>query len=263
VPGDELEYFDSHCHLTAERFDEDRADVIARAKAAGVVGMIAVASDRADSEDVARLVGRHPGVWGTAGIHPHDAGAQDRGDLDRVRDLLETVPGMVAVGETGLDYFYDHSPRESQRASFLRHIELAGELDLPLVVHCREADRDMAAILRDLPDGVRGVLHCFVGDDDLLDAGLDAGWMISFTGLVTFKNFDGAPRLRRVPDDRLMVETDAPYLAPVPFRGRRNEPAFVVQVCDALAELRGRSVAEMARITTDNARRFYGLGQGS
>jgi TatD DNase family protein len=170
---------------------------------------------------------------------------------------------MVAVGETGLDYFYDHSPRETQRLSFLRHIELAIELDLPLVVHCREADRDMAAVLRDLPNGVRGVLHCFVGDDDLLDAGLAAGWMISFTGLVTFKSFDGADRLRRVPDDRLMVETDAPYLAPVPFRGRRNEPAHVVEVCDAVAGLRGEPVAEMARITTENARSFFGLRDGS
>ncbi len=263
MPGDQFEYFDSHCHLTADRFVEDRGEVIRRARAAGVVGITAVASDRADSEEVARLVGEESGLWGTAGIHPHDAAAQDPGDLDRIRELLSEVPAMVAVGETGLDYFYDHSPREAQRRSFLRHIELAAELDRPLVVHCREADRDMEAILRDLPVGVHGVLHCFVGDDDLLDAGLAAGWMISFTGLVTFKNFDGLERLRRVPDDRLMVETDAPYLAPVPFRGHRNEPAFVVQVSDALAELTGRTAEEMARITTENARRFYGLRQPS
>jgi TatD DNase family protein len=144
----------------------------------------------------------------------------------------------------------------------LRHIELASELDLPLVVHCREADEDMSAILRDLPPGTMGVLHCFVGGDELLDAGLDAGWFVSFTGLVTFKNFDGAFRLRRVPSDRLMIETDSPYLAPVPHRGRRNEPALVVHVGEAVAKIRGEPVVELARTTTANARRFYRLEGG-
>jgi TatD DNase family protein len=262
VPDYPPEFFDSHCHLTAERFHGDREAVVQRARDAGVVGITVVASDRADSEAVAAFVRGRSGIWGTAGIHPHDAGGQDSADIDRVRGILETEPRMVAVGETGLDYFYDHSPREVQRRSFLRHIQLAADLDLPLVVHCREADDDMSAILREVPQRVRGVLHCFVGGDELLEAGLDAGWSISFTGLVTFKNFDGASRLRRVPSDRLMIETDSPYLAPVPHRGRRNEPALVVGVADAVAQIRGESVAELARATTANARRFYGVEAG-
>lgn len=256
------EFFDSHCHLTAERFHGDQEAVVQRARDAGLVGITVVASDRADSEAVAEFVRGRSGIWGTAGIHPHDASAQDAQDLSRIREILEAEPLVVAVGETGLDYFYDHSPREAQRRSFLRHIELASELDLPLVVHCREADEDMSAILRDLPPGTMGVLHCFVGGDELLDAGLDAGWFVSFTGLVTFKNFDGAFRLRRVPSDRLMIETDSPYLAPVPHRGRRNEPALVVHVGEAVAKIRGEPVLELARTTTANARRFYRLEGG-
>lgn len=251
--------FDSHCHLTDDAFAGDREAVLARAGQAGVEGMVTIASTPDDAEAALALSRAAAGVWCTAGIHPHEAVLGENPDsLVRLRSLL-AEPGVVAVGECGLDFHYDNAPRDVQRATFLAQIGLAHESGLPLVVHCRDADREMEAMLRDLPDGVRGVLHCFSGGDGLLEAGLQAGWWISFSGIVTFKRFDGGDQVRAVPDDRLLVETDAPYLAPVPHRGRRNEPAYVAETVAAVARLRGQAPADVARITTHNARRFYGL----
>ena len=257
---------DSHCHLTDDQFHEDRPAVLIRAGEAGVGKVVCVASDREDAERVAALVGRGEGesqrgphLWGTAGVHPHEAEGAREGDLDVIRDLLTSHRRLVAVGETGLDFFYDHSPRRLQETLFRAHLELGESLDLPVVVHSRSADDLTARILRDRGPGVRGVLHCFTGGDELLETALDLGWMVSFTGIITFKSYDGRDRVRRVPRDRLMVETDAPYLAPVPHRGKRNEPAHVTRVAQVLAAIREEDPQEVETYTTANADRFFGL----
>jgi len=256
-----VQLFDSHCHLTSEKFDADRSEVLSRALSAGVSRIVTIASDLQDARAALDLAAETPGLWSTAGIHPHEVTQHATADLDDVAALLGGHPEIRAVGETGLDYFYDHAPRQAQLRSLEAHVTLAERVDRPLVVHCRDADQHMTGVIRSAGRAVRGVLHCFVGDDDLLDAGLEEGWYVSFSGIASFKNFHAAERLRRVPLDRLMVETDAPYLAPVPMRGKRNEPAFVAHVCGAVAEHLGRSVEDVARTTTENALRFYGLGK--
>jgi len=255
--------FDSHCHLTSERFDGDRLEVIRRARAAGVTRIVSIASTPDDAGDALALVQGEPGLWTTAGVHPHEAESARDGWRGRVSELLGR-DDVVAVGECGLDYHYDHSPRAVQRRVFTGQVELARETGLPLVVHSRSADDDMAAVLRDLSgdpeaDRVRGVLHCFTGSDGLLEAALDAGFHVSFTGLVTFGSFDAEHQMARVPRGRIMVETDAPYLAPVPYRGKRNEPARVREVAEAVARARGESFEALARHTTEAACRFYGV----
>jgi TatD DNase family protein len=258
---------DSHCHLTDRTFEEDRASVLDRARDAGVEKILCVASHRKDSERVLELVTRHsesspgPELWGSAGIHPHDVeGAQDR-DFEAIREIAEDNPRIVAIGETGLDFYYDNSPRGIQEDLFRKHLALAEELGLPIVVHSRNADEATGRILQDWGGRVRGVLHCYTGGVELLDQALGAGWMISFTGIITFKTYEGRALVRSVPRDRLMVETDAPYLAPVPHRGKRNEPAFVRTVAEALALLRGERVEEVLEYTGENAVRFFSMAQ--
>lgn len=256
---------DSHCHLTDDQYRDDRREVLVRARQAGVGGVISICSHAGDTERVQALLAEHgdgesvPALWGTAGIHPHDAeGARD-GDLDLIQAAARTVKGIVAVGETGLDFFYDLSPRALQEELFLSHLEIAEALDLPVVVHSRSADGETARILRDWGGRVRGVLHCFTGGEALLRRALAVGWMISFTGIITFKKFDGQDLVRMVPRDRIMVETDGPYLAPAPHRGKRNEPAYVTRVAEVLAEIRGEDPEEVAGYTTGNALDFFGL----
>lgn len=252
--------FDSHLHLTAERFDEDVDEVVARARAAGVSRMVTIATDPADARAALDLTRRLAGVVGcTAGLHPHDASAWRADTADTLRTLL-SEPEVVAVGETGLDFHYDNSPRDVQRAAFEAQLDLAVEAGLPVVVHSRDADDEMRDVLRARGTEVRGVLHCFTGGDALLDAGLEAGWWVSFGGIVTFRSFDAPGQVRRVPWERLMIETDSPYLAPAPLRGRRNEPAFLAHVCERVAELRGARTNEAAERTTRAALSFYGLG---
>jgi TatD DNase family protein len=249
-------YFDSHCHLTDARFGDEAEAVVERARAAGVTGMVLIASDEEDAA-AALALARTCDLHATAGVHPHQADRPGAA-LDRVRELLED-PRVVAVGETGLDYYYDNAPRKRQRELFERHFELASDSGLPLVVHSRDADEDTAAMIRDFGDGVTGVLHCFAGGVSLFDAGVEAGWYVSFSGLVTFPSYETRDLAAAVPPDRLLIETDAPYLAPVPHRGRRNEPAYVVEVARAVAGIRGEPLDELAALTTRNARAFYGL----
>ncbi|MGH7505531.1 MAG: TatD family hydrolase [Longimicrobiales bacterium] len=255
--------FDSHCHLTDARFDGDGDGedgipaVLERARAAGVVGVVTIASDAADASAAAMLASLYEDVWCTAGIHPHAAASADD-DAKARTGALVTGERAVAVGETGLDYHYDNAPRDVQRKLLDWHLALAERTGRPVVVHSREAEDDTAAAIRNAT-GVRGVLHCFTGSGSLLDRALEAGWYVSFAGLITFRNYGGAEQLRRVPDDRLLLETDSPYLAPVPRRGRRNEPAFVADTCAAAALLRGVDTNELGRLTTANALRFYGL----
>jgi TatD DNase family protein len=249
--------FDSHCHLTDPRFAGDLDDVLGRAWQAGLQGIVSIASDAADAAAALDLAGRDPRIHATAGVHPHVAAGAGQDDLERIRELV-THPGIVAIGETGLDYHYDHSPRDVQRRVFAWHLQLAADTGRPVVVHARAADDDVAAMVRDA-SGVRGILHCFSSGPGLLETGLDAGWYISFAGMVTFRRFDGADLVRRVPADRLLIETDGPYLAPVPHRGRRNEPAWVVETCRAIAAHREEEPAATAAATLANARAVYGL----
>ena len=251
--------FDSHCHLTDGRFDEDRAAVLDAAVDAGVTRMVTVASDLEDTRAAADLAAGHSALWSTAGIHPHEVSEAGDGDLAVVRQLAATRPEVVAIGETGLDYFYDHSPRPLQRRWFEAHLEAAADLDLPVVIHTREAEDDTMTALRNTPQSVRKVLHCYTGSMKLLEVGLEAGCYVSFAGIITFSKFDGQDAVRAVPGDRLLAETDAPYLAPVPRRGKRNEPAFVRHVVAALADIRGDDVGAVAEATADNAERFYAL----
>lgn len=253
---------DSHCHLTDRAFSADRAAVLERARGAGVRRIVSIASDASDARAALDLARGGPGVWCTAGVHPHAVGGP-AGDTDpgAVRDLAGH-PLCAAIGETGLDYRYDNAPRAAQRRSFARHVELAAELDLPLVVHSREAEADTAAVIRECGGRPRGVLHCFTGPAELLALAVDAGWFVSFTGIATFRSFDAA-LARQVPRDRYMIETDAPHLAPVPRRGRRNEPAFVRHIAAALARIRCETVERVAADSWTNAGRFYGIeGEG-
>jgi TatD DNase family protein len=249
---------DSHAHLTDERFTGEIEDVLQRAIDSGLQAIVTVGTRVGNSRDAAALAATSPLVYATAGIHPHYAEQATNDAFDQIRELA-AQPRVVAIGETGLDYHYDNAPREVQRQSFERHLTLAAEIDLPVVVHAREADDDVISILRHAPPGVRGVLHCFSSGPALLEAGLELGWYISFAGMITFPRYEDADLLKRVPLDRLLVETDSPYLAPVPHRGRRNEPAHVVLVARRMAELRGETFETVAAAAVRNAREFYRL----
>jgi len=244
--------------MTDERFADDRAGVLHRAREAGVERIVTIASNAGDAGRAVELARTEDRLWCTAGVHPHEADTGTPEHHRRVRELLDE-PEVVAVGETGLDYFYDNAPRRAQRSNFEAQIEMAFAAGLPVVVHSREAEEDTIAILRNAPDAVVFVLHCFTASMELLEAGVERGCYVSFSGIVTFPGFDAAGRVRAVPEDRLLIETDAPYLAPVPHRGKRNEPAHVVEVARHLAELRGVEVEELAHATFENASRFYGL----
>ncbi|MGH7789507.1 MAG: TatD family hydrolase, partial [Candidatus Binatia bacterium] len=246
---------DSHCHLDGGDFDADRGEVLARAAAAGVGTMVTIgAGGPLECNDRAlALAEAHASVFATVGVHPHEAAQVDDAIMTSI-EALARRPKVVGIGETGLDYHYDHSPRPQQRAAFARFIQLARRLALPVVVHLRDADDDAVDLLRGEQAGeVGGVIHCFSGDADSARRFLDLGFHISFSGIVTFKTADALRAAARiVPSDRLMVETDAPFLAPIPYRGRRNEPALVVQTAVALAEIRGETLEQVAASTRAN-----------
>jgi len=252
----ELGLVDTHCHLADPAFDEDRDAAIARARADGVTHMVAVGGGGPieASEASADLAARHPFLRSTAGIHPHDAASYDDATEARIEALLARAE-VVAVGETGLDYYYDNSPREQQRGALARHIGLARKHDLPIVLHCRDAEDDLRSVISsEAPDGLRGVVHCFTGGFDDARWYLDHGLMVSVTGIITFKSADELRDVvRRLPLDRLMVETDSPYLAPVPNRGKRNEPAFVRHVAQSLAAIHDTSIDDVVARTGANA----------
>lgn len=249
---------DTHCHLGDEAFGADRPEVIARAARAGVHHLVVIGESVEGSERAAALVRDRAGLSATAGVHPHDASSWDADSGGRLRALLQR-PEIVAVGETGLDYHYEHSPRAAQREAFEAQLELAAELGLPVVVHARDADDDMVTMLRAWGGRVAAVvLHSFAGSEAIFSAGMDVGAYFSFSGMITFKNWTPQVQPAACPGDRLLVETDAPYLAPVPHRGRRNEPAFVRDIADALARQRGEPPDQIARTTSDNAVRVFG-----
>ena len=249
---------DSHAHLTDERYASDVDQVVARAAAAGVETIVSIATDPDDARAAIALAERHPRMFATVGVHPHAAGKVPPEALEEIRALAEH-PRVVAIGEAGLDYHYDFAPREAQLEWFRRQLALGAELDLPVVVHAREADDDVAALLREAGSATRGVLHCFSSGRPLLEEALSLGWYVSFGGMVTFKRFDAEDLVRLVPEDRLLVETDSPYLAPVPHRGRRNEPAHIPIIIERLASIRGATSEAMATATTRNAAALYRL----
>ncbi|HET7275780.1 MAG TPA: TatD family hydrolase [Longimicrobiaceae bacterium] len=250
---------DSHAHLTDERFSGELPGVLTRAREAGVGTIVTIGTDVADSRVAAELSVAEPDVYASAGVHPHAVAEAAPGAMADIESIARENPRVVAIGETGLDYFYDNAPRRAQRSWFSRHLELGADLDLPVVVHCREADDDTSAALRESGPATRGVLHCFAGNARLLDTALELGWYISFSGLITFSKFTGADLLCAVPLDRLLVETDSPYLAPVPHRGKRNEPAFVTRVAARAAEIRGEDPDALAAATVRNTRTLYSL----
>ena len=245
---------DSHCHLDYPGLAEDLAQVIARAEEAGIGLMLSIGTRVSKLDQVLAIAERHANVFCTVGTHPHNAAEEPdvtAGELVR----LAQHPKVVGIGEAGLDYHYDHSPRDQQARSFRIHIEAARETGLPLVIHSREAEADTAAILEEemTKGAFRPLLHCFSSRAELAERGLKLGAYVSFSGILTYKNAEDIRDVaRQVPDDRLLVETDAPYLAPVPYRGKTNEPAFVVKTLERLAEVKDMTPADMAAVTSRN-----------
>jgi len=231
---------------------------VARAKAAGVTRIVTIASSAADARVAARLAGEHDAVWSTSGIHPHQVGEALPSDKAQIEELLDREL-TVAVGETGLDFYYDNSPRDAQLSWFEWHLDLAARTHQPVVVHARNADADVSECIARYRGRVRGVVHCFTGGRSLLQSALEADWYIGYGGITTFKRFDGDDLVRSVPADRLLIETDAPYLAPVPHRGKRNEPAFVVESLARIADIRGEPLDVVANQTSTNAAQLFGL----
>jgi TatD DNase family protein len=251
---------DSHCHLDDRQFDPDREAVIGRALQAGVSGMLAIGTGDGppDLEAAIRLAEAFPQVWATVGVHPHDARKATPDTWRHMRELL-SHPKVVAVGEIGLDYYYDNSPRRTQRAVFLAQLELAAEARKPVIIHTREAWEETLSLLRThwAPTGFGGVFHCFSGGPAEAREALELGFYLGFGGIVTFPKAEPVREAaRHVPPDRLLLETDAPYLAPVPHRGKRNEPAFLLETARALAAVRGEPPEALAAATTRNFQRL-------
>ena len=268
-------YTDSHCHLENKRFDDDRADVFVRAKDAGVTTMLAIGNGDGPGTGTLdcgiQLAQRHENVYATVGIHPHEAELAKPEDFDELERLAKD-PKVIAWGEIGLDYFYDHSPRDVQQRVFVQQMEMARAAKLPIIIHNRPSDNsenaweDLFRLLREhwASSGMGGVLHCFTGSVEHARAALDLGFMISFAGNITYpkaQNIRDAAAM--APLHRIFIETDSPYLAPVPHRGKRNEPAFVVESARQIAQLRKVATEEIGRQTSENFRRFFGLTEAA
>jgi TatD DNase family protein len=250
---------DSHCHLDFPDFAAELPDVVARAKSAGVGVCVTIGTKLSQFAAVAAAAARFPDVYCTVGSHPHEAEHEPLADSAPLLELAQ-APKVVGIGESGLDYYYEHSSRAQQQKNFRAHIDAARKLELPLVVHTRDAEDDTIEILRDETGrgAFTGLIHCFTGTQRLAEAALDLGLYISASGIMTFKKSDALRDVfKSVALDRLLVETDAPYLAPAPYRGKRNEPAFVVHTAAQLAELKGVSLDGLARATTDNFFRLF------
>lgn len=260
---------DSHAHLEVPRFDADRGEMLERARGAGVVNILAIGSGTGPGtlDCAIRIAEQHDWIYASIGIHPHEAKLATKTDYSELESLARH-PRVIGFGEIGLDYYYDHSPREVQQQVFLRQMEIARAAKLPIIIHCRPSDNsenawdDTLRLIREHWDstGLGGVLHCFTGEQSHAKAALDMGFMISFSGNVTFPKAENIRDVARtVPEDRMLIETDSPFLAPVPYRGKRNEPAFVAKTAEKIAELRGKSTDEIGEITANNFFRFFRL----
>jgi TatD DNase family protein len=255
---------DSHCHLNYKGLIEEQDAVLARARAAGVSGMLNISTRESEWNAIIATAERHPDIWATVGIHPHEADGHS--DMDVAKLIAAaTHSKVVGIGETGLDYFYDHSDREQQRACFRTHIDAARETGLPLIVHTRDAEDDTALLLREgMEKGAfTGVIHCFTASQSFAEIALDLGLYISISGIVTFKNAkDLQASAAIIPEDRLLVETDAPFLAPIPHRGKTGEPAFVADTARFLAGLRGESYEALTERSSANFFTLFAKAQG-
>ena len=253
---------DTHVHLDDPRYDPDREAVFQRAEEAGVEAFITIGCDLATSTSAVQLATERPNVYATVGVHPHEVKQIEPHWYEELRQLAQQ-PKVVAFGEIGLDYHYDHSPRDVQRQQFREQVALAKSLNLPLVIHTREAQEDTMTILREEhAESVGGVIHCFSGDPWLAKEALDLGFYLSFSGIITFRSATILRDIiRTVPDDRILIETDAPYLTPIPFRGKRNESAYVKYVAEQIAELKyadaSTGLAQVSELTTNNAKRLF------
>ena len=256
-----MELFDSHCHLDDERFDEDREEVFRELRESGVTRMTCVASDLKTAESSLRFAEAHEGVYATCGVHPHEAKDAPADYLQTIKTLCKTEP-YVAIGEIGLDYYYDLSPRDVQKRVLNEQLDLAVAINMPCIFHIRDAHGDMVDIFRSRSTLPQGIIHCFSGSAETAKEYLRMGFYISFAGPLTFKkSVHLQAACQAVPLDRLLIETDSPYLAPEPMRGHRNTPANVRYVCEKAAELHGISAEEMARITYENAMRVYRIAE--
>lgn len=254
-----MELFDTHAHLSDEAFDADRDELIPRLYEAGVTRMIDVACDVRTAERTLALLDKYPFIYGTVGMHPHDVKYMDNAMMDRIADIVRHEK-MLAIGEIGLDYHYDLSPREDQRRWFAEQLELAKQLGLPVVLHIREAFGDCMDILRAHRDGLRGVMHCYSGSVETAYECLDLGLKFSFGGAVTFKNArKPCEVVRALPLDSILLETDCPYMAPVPHRGERNDPSLMHLTAEKIAELRELPVGELAEAAYRNANEAFGI----
>jgi TatD DNase family protein len=272
-------FIDSHAHLEGKRYDADRDEVLARAKNDGIEAYLAIGNGEGpDSADCGIMLAekyngqsQYPEIWASVGIHPHEASSANDEAYTRLLAWARN-PRVIAWGEIGLDYFYDHSPREIQRTVFLEQMELAKSAKLPIIIHCRPSDNsenawdDCLNLISEhwAPSGLGGILHCFTGGADHARRGLDLGFMISFAGNITFPKAQSIrDAAQMIPLDRMLIETDSPYLAPIPHRGQRNEPAFVKEVARQIGELRNLSAKEIGSNTTQNFYNFFGLAANS
>jgi TatD DNase family protein len=261
-----MRLIDSHCHIDGEAFDADRDEVVRRAREAGVVAMLNIGTGNphdGEIEKAVRVAERYDGVFASVGVHPHDAKLYDDRAEETLIGLARSSAKVIAWGEIGLDYYYDHSPREVQREVFIRQIRTARGLGLPIIIHSRDADDETVEILASECGGAagfRGIMHCFGGTAAMAEELIKLGFLISFAGNVTFKKADNLRDAARVvPLDKLLIETDCPFLTPVPYRGKRNEPAFVAQTALFLAEFYGVEAEELASRTSDNFAAFFKL----
>lgn len=251
-------FFDSHAHLNDERFDGDREELILSLNKNGVSYVCEIGYDVESSYKAAALSEKYDFIYAAAGVHPHDCEDLDEAGFEKIKALL-SKDKVVALGEIGLDYYYDNSPRKIQQEWFIRQAELAKEMNIPIAVHTRDAMEDTINILKAHGSG-NGIIHCYSGSRESAKILLDMGYYISFAGPITFKNANSIlDVVKYVPQDRMLTETDSPYLAPVPYRGKRNCPVYVGEVAKKIAELKGVSVEEIAEITLNNAKKIYGI----
>ncbi|MFW6306871.1 MAG: TatD family hydrolase, partial [Bacillota bacterium] len=251
---------DTHAHLDFPRFDKDRNEVIAKAWDSGISYIVNVGADLVSSQRSISLAEEYPFIFATVGVHPHDASDVDQQMLDRLKELA-VHDKVVAIGEIGLDYHYDNSPRDIQKEAFKKQLQLAEELELPVVIHSREADQDTLEILEDYFAAEHGgIMHCFGSGSEMAEKCLEMGFYLAFGGVCTFNNASETREvINKVPLDRILIETDSPYLTPVPYRGKRNEPKYVRSVAEKIAEIKGLELKDVAEKTTENAIKVYNL----
>jgi len=251
---------DTHAHIEGKEFDKDREEVVERALQAGVRGWINISTGTESFKKSCDLALKYPDIYVSLGVHPHDAANVKQDELDALATQVNHEK-VVAIGETGLDYYYTNSPPEDQKSLFEFFLKLAQKSNLPLTIHVRDAEKELIECVdRVFPNGVKGVIHCFSSNWDFAQQFLQRGFYISFSGIVTFKKAESVQEAAKlVPLDKLLVETDAPYLAPDPYRGKRNEPAFVVKIAEKIAQLKGISLEEVAQQTTRNAQALFGI----